>query len=137
MFYHKRPFLTIPNMDDMINFGYTKRMNPRILELNAVSKVFPGVKALDGVSFGVVKGEVRALVGENGAGKSTLIKILGGVFPQDSGAVLFDGKQIHFRSTHQSQLSGISVIYQEFNLLPDLSVAENIFVGREPQKSLY
>jgi ABC-type sugar transport system ATPase subunit len=105
-----------------------------ILQLTAVTKVFPGVKALDSVSFDVAEGEVHSLVGENGAGKSTLIKILGGVFAADSGKIIFGNKQINFRSTHQSQLSGISVIFQEFNLLPDLSVAENIYIGREPKK---
>jgi len=137
VFYHKQPFLTIPNMDDMINFGYTKRMNTKILELDAVSKAFPGVKALDGVSFDVAGGEVHALVGENGAGKSTLIKILGGVFHQDCGTILFNGADIRFKNTHHSQQAGISVIYQEFNLLPDLSVAENIFIGREPRRLLF
>jgi len=105
-----------------------------VLQLKAVTKVFPGVRALDAVGFDVAKGQVHSLVGENGAGKSTLIKILGGVFAQDSGKVIFDDKQMNFRNTHQSQLSGISVIFQEFNLLPDLSVAENIYIGREPKK---
>jgi len=105
-----------------------------VLQLKAVTKVFPGVRALDAVAFDVAKGEVHSLVGENGAGKSTLIKILGGVFAQNSGKVIFDDKQMNFRNTHQSQLSGISVIFQEFNLLPDLSVAENIYIGREPKK---
>jgi len=108
-------------------------MNP-ILQLKAVTKLFPGVRALDSVSFDVAQGEVHALVGENGAGKSTLIKILGGVFAPDSGKIIFDNKQVNFKNTHQSQLSGISVIFQEFNLLPDLSVAENIYIGREPKK---
>jgi len=112
-------------------------MDPEILKLEHISKFFPGVKALDAVSFDVTRGEVHALVGENGAGKSTLIKILGGVFSQDSGTVLFDSADIRFKNTHHSQQSGISVIYQEFNLLPHLSVAENVFIGREPKKLLF
>ncbi len=90
--------------------------------------------AVDNVDFDVRYGEVHALVGENGAGKSTLIKILGGVYELESGTILFDDKQVYFTSTHQSQVSGISIIYQEFNLIPDLSVAENIFIGREPKR---
>ncbi len=104
-----------------------------ILQLIQVSKSFPGVLALDHVDFDVKKGEVVALVGENGAGKSTLIKILGGVHLPDSGRLIFDGKERMFYSTQQSIESGISVIYQEFNLIPDLSVSENIFIGREPK----
>ncbi len=111
------------------------KMNQQILKLTSIGKMFPGVKALDSVSFEVAGGEVHALVGENGAGKSTLIKILGGIFPQDYGTVLFDGKEAHFKNAHQSQQTGISVIFQEFNLLPDLTVAENIFIGREPRRS--
>lgn len=113
------------------------KMTQQILKLTSIGKMFPGVKALDSVSFDVTGGDVHALVGENGAGKSTLIKILGGIFPQDYGTVLFDGKEVHFKNAHQSQQAGISVIFQEFNLLPDLTVAENIFIGREPRKSLF
>jgi ABC-type sugar transport system ATPase subunit len=89
--------------------------------------------AVDSVDFDVRRGEIHALVGENGAGKSTLIKILGGVYLADSGKILMDGREVSFASTHDSQLSRISVIFQEFNLVPDLSVAENIFIGREPK----
>ncbi len=108
-----------------------------ILELKSISKRFPGVKALDNVSFQVEKGEVHALVGENGAGKSTLMKILGGLYKPSSGSVIFNHKEEQFKNAHQSQSSGISVVYQEFNLFPDLTVAENIFVGREPRKGLF
>ena len=104
-----------------------------ILQLNQVTKIFPGVVALDKVDFDVKRAEVHALVGENGAGKSTLIKLLGGVHQPDRGTIIFDGKEVVFISTHQSQMSNISVIYQEFNLVPDLSAAENIFIGREPR----
>jgi ribose transport system ATP-binding protein len=106
----------------------------KLLQLNKITKIFPGVKAVDEVDFDMNKGEIHALVGENGAGKSTLIKILGGVYQPDGGEVVFEGAEVFFTTTHQSHEKGISVIYQEFNLIPDLSVAENIFVGREPRR---
>ncbi len=107
--------------------------NNLLCELKNITKAFPGVVAINNVDFGIRPGEVHALVGENGAGKSTLIKMLGGVYRPDSGDIFFDGKKIVFNSTHESQNSGISVIFQEFNLVPDLTVAENIFIGREPR----
>ncbi len=107
--------------------------NDSILELRGVTKTFPGVVALKNVDFNVKRGEVLALVGENGAGKSTLIKLLGGVHRPDSGTIIFEGRERVFNSTQESQESQISVIYQEFNLVPDLTVAENIFIGREPK----
>jgi ribose transport system ATP-binding protein len=94
-----------------------------------ITKSFPGVKALDQVSFRVALGEVHALVGENGAGKSTLMKILNGVLQANSGAILIDGKPVTFKSTKAAQACGISLIYQEFNLVNTLSVAENIYLG--------
>jgi len=108
--------------------------NDTLLKMVGVTKTFPGVVAVDDVDFDVRYGEVHALVGENGAGKSTLIKILGGVYDLEKGSIFFDGDEVSFTSTHQSLMSGISVIYQEFNLIPDLSVAENIFIGREPKR---
>jgi len=105
------------------------------LQLQGISKSFPGVKALQDVSVDLFPGEVHALVGENGAGKSTLIKILGGLYRADTGRVSLQGREVHIRSPHQAQLLGISVIYQEFNLLPDLTVAENVFAGREPTRA--
>ena len=107
--------------------------NSEFLRTVQLTKRFPGVVAVDKVDFDVRGAEIHALVGENGAGKSTLIKILGGVYLPDSGQVLLDGKSVVFASTHESQLSKISVIFQEFNLIPDLTVSENIFVGREPK----
>ncbi len=110
-------------------------MNGGVERLRTIqlTKSFPGVVAVDRVDFDVRPGEIHALVGENGAGKSTLIKILGGVYLPDTGQILMDGRQVAFTSTHESLESGISVIYQEFNLVPDLTVAENIFIGREPK----
>jgi len=99
--------------------------------MESVSKSFPGVKALDDVSLDVGHGEILGLIGENGAGKSTLMKILSGVYPMDSGAIFLDGQPVQIHNPHQGQQLGISIIYQEFNLMPNLSVMENIFVGRE------
>jgi ribose transport system ATP-binding protein len=102
-----------------------------ILEMNNICKRFPGVIALNNVGLKVKKGEILALVGENGAGKSTLIKILAGVYRKDAGRIIFDGKKVDILSPYHSQQLGISVIFQELNLFPNLSVAENIFIGRE------
>ena len=107
-----------------------------LLRTERLTKSFPGVLAVDKVDFDVRVGEIHALVGENGAGKSTLIKILGGVYLPDGGRIVMDGSEVLFASTHQSQENRISVIYQEFNLVPDLTVAENIFIGREPKTAL-
>jgi ribose transport system ATP-binding protein len=104
-----------------------------LLELRGVSKSFPGVQALHRVDLDVESGEIHALIGENGAGKSTLIKLLSGVFPRDSGAIRFKGTEIAFTSPHEAQQAGIRTLYQEFNLLPQLSVEENIFLGSEPR----
>ncbi len=109
-------------------------MEPAILlEMTGISKSFPGVKALDGVDFHLRAGEVHALIGENGAGKSTLIKILTGVHSKDSGVIRLNGQAIAPESSLEAQELGISSIYQELNLIPSLSVAENIFIGREPK----
>ncbi len=104
-----------------------------LLEMIGITKSFPGVKALDGVNFRLRKGEVHALIGENGAGKSTLIKILTGVYRKDAGALRLGGTAINPQSSLQAQQLGISSIYQELNLIGTLSVAENIFIGREPR----
>ncbi|MGB6118022.1 MAG: sugar ABC transporter ATP-binding protein [Mesorhizobium sp.] len=102
-----------------------------VIEMKGIGKRFPGVVALSDVSFECRRGEVHALVGENGAGKSTLIKILSGVYRPDDGEVLIDGKPVHFRHPVDSLAAGISVIYQEFSLLPERTVAQNLFLGRE------
>jgi len=101
-----------------------------------ITKTYPGVRALDNVDFEVAKGEVHALVGENGAGKSTLMKILAGALPMDSGEILLDGAPVHITSPQKAMDLGISIIYQEFNLVPYLNAAENIFLGREPRGAL-
>jgi ribose transport system ATP-binding protein len=103
-----------------------------ILEVENVSKSFPGVQALDRVSFDLRRGEVHALVGENGAGKSTLMKILSGVYQADEGVIRYKGKPVSFSDVTQASEAGIAIIYQELNLIPHLSVAANIFIGREP-----
>ena len=106
-----------------------------LLRIANVSKGFPGVQALDDVSVDIIAGEVLALVGENGAGKSTLMKILSGVYAPDGGAILLDGAEVAIGSPLHAQRLGIAIIYQEFNLMPNLSVAANIFVGREPARA--
>jgi len=111
-------------------------MSDYIIELSDITKTFPGVKALDNVFMKIISGEVHALVGENGAGKSTLIKILAGVFHPDgkNGLIKIAGKEVNLDNPIIAQECGVSVIYQEFNLLPYLSIAENIFLGRLPTK---
>src|SRR6188474_3430924 len=103
-----------------------------LLEVRGLAKSFPGVKALQGVDFTVRRGEVHALMGENGAGKSTLIKVLTGVHPRDSGTIRLDGVEINPHSPKSAEAIGISTVYQEINLIPHLSVAENICLGRQP-----
>ena len=102
----------------------------KILEIDHVSISFPGVKALDDVSFSIERGTVHALVGENGAGKSTLIKILAGIYQADTGNIMLNGGSVKFRTPHEAQLAGISVVHQDFKLSEPLSVTENIFLGR-------
>ena len=103
-----------------------------LLQAGGIAKSFPGVRALDGVNITVRRGRLNALLGENGAGKSTMMNILAGVFPPDSGTVTLEGRPVSFKNTREAQLAGISIIFQELNLVPGLSIAENIFIGREP-----
>ena len=105
------------------------------VEMNNISKSFGGVKALDNVDLHVKSGEILALVGENGAGKSTLMKILSGAYRKDKGSVMLDGEEVQINSPHIGRELGISIIYQEFALVPDLTVAENIFLGDIYQKN--
>lgn len=105
-----------------------------LLEMRGITKSFPGVLALDAVDFELEGGEVHVLLGENGAGKSTLIKMLSGAYRPDSGEILLDGESISITSASYAQGLGISTIYQEFNLVPELTVAENVFLGRQPRR---
>ena len=105
-----------------------------LLEMRGISKGFPGVRALDGVDFAVGRGEIHGLMGENGAGKSTLIKVLTGVYPRDGGTMLLSGRAVNPRSPMAAEALGISTVYQEVNLIPHLSVAENICLGRQPTR---
>jgi galactofuranose transport system ATP-binding protein len=109
-------------------------MTRAVLEASGITKRFPGVTALDDVRFTARAGEVHALMGENGAGKSTLIKVLTGVHARDSGEVLIEGRPIHPASPREAEAAGIATVYQEVNLIPDLSVAENICLGRQPTR---
>ncbi|TCO77474.1 ribose ABC transporter ATP-binding protein RbsA [Marinisporobacter balticus] len=107
-------------------------MKQPIFEMKAITKEFPGVKALDHVDFKIHKGRVMALLGENGAGKSTLMKILSGVYQKDDGEIIYEGKKVDIKGPKDAQEEGISIIHQELNLIPHLTIGENIFLGREP-----
>ena len=105
-----------------------------ILKMEHVSKLFPGVKALDDVNFVIKRGEIHALVGENGAGKSTLIKIITGIYHPDEGRIFFDGKEVTIKGVEDARDLGIAVIHQELAMAPNMTVAENIYMGRFPTK---
>jgi ribose transport system ATP-binding protein len=105
-----------------------------LLEMKGIGKTFPGVKALEGVHLSIREGQVHALLGENGAGKSTLIKILSGAYTRDEGEIYFDGELVDVRTPADAERLGISTIYQEFNLAPNMTIAENIFLGHLPTK---
>ena len=107
--------------------------NGPLLEMKQICKRFPGVQALRNVSIAVCGGEIHALIGENGAGKSTLMKILAGVYPADSGEIYLNGHRVKISNLQEAQKLGISIIFQEFNLIPHISIGENIFFGRFPQ----
>lgn len=107
-------------------------MASKLLEMKGVSRKFPGVYALKGVDFSLESGEVHALLGENGAGKSTLMKILGGIYSIDEGQIFIDGEEVQINDVKDAQKYGISIIHQEIVLVPYLSIAENIYLGREP-----
>ena len=110
-------------------------MNAPMLELRGITKNFPGVKALDGVNLTLYPGEVHVIAGENGAGKSTIMKVLSGVYKPDEGEILIDGEPIHISNPEMAAKLGIRMIYQELNLIPELSVASNIFLGQESFKN--
>ena len=107
--------------------------NGLLLNLQGIDKVFPGVRALQGVDFKLRSGEIHALMGENGAGKSTLIKVLTGVYTKDNGYIYLEGKEVQIRSPQDAQHLGISTVYQEITLCPNLSVAENMYIGRSDE----
>src|SRR5580692_7366093 len=100
--------------------------------MKGISKSFGTVRVLDGIDFSVAGGEIRALIGENGAGKSTLMKILSGAYSADGGSILIDGEVVTIRSTREAEALGIAIIHQELNMIPQLSVMDNLFLGREP-----
>ncbi|MGB8648400.1 MAG: sugar ABC transporter ATP-binding protein [Anaerolineae bacterium] len=110
-------------------------MGEVILQMEGITKTFPGVRALDNVHFELFKGEVHALVGENGAGKSTLMKVLAGVYPKDAGRITYKGREVEIHNPGAAQRLGISMIHQELNLMPHLTVAQNIFIGRERRQA--
>ena len=112
-------------------------MTEPLLRMAGISKRFPGVQALDNVDFTVAPGEIHALLGENGAGKSTLLKILSGAEKPDAGAIEFAGETIALTNPHDAQRRGIVTIYQEFTLAPNMTIAENVFIGREPGSRLF
>lgn len=111
-------------------------MGEVILTMKDIDKSFPGVHALDHVNFEVKRGEVHALMGENGAGKSTLMKVLTGIYTKDSGTITFEGKDIEFHNTREAQDAGVVIVHQELNMLGHLTVAQNIFIGREFKKGI-
>lgn len=111
-------------------------MGEVILEMKQIDKSFPGVHALDQVDFEVRRGEVHALMGENGAGKSTLMKVLTGIYTKDSGSIIYEGKEIEFHNAREAQDAGVVIVHQELNMVGHLTVAQNIFIGREFKKGI-
>ena len=111
-------------------------MGETILEMKQIDKSFPGVHALDHVDFSVRKGEVHALMGENGAGKSTLMKVLTGIYSKDSGSIVYEGREVAFHNPREAQEAGVVIVHQELNMVGHLTVAQNIFIGREFKKGV-
>jgi ribose transport system ATP-binding protein len=120
----------------MNTLSSTSETHATILRMEGIYKSFPGVQALSDSQFELRAGEVHALVGENGAGKSTLVKILGGIYHKDAGHIFLDGEEVNVTNPRMAQDLGISIIHQELNLMPHLTVAQNIFIGREPRSKL-
>ncbi|MBR5760485.1 MAG: sugar ABC transporter ATP-binding protein, partial [Lachnospiraceae bacterium] len=111
-------------------------MGEVILEMKQIDKSFPGVHALNKVDFNVKRGEVHALMGENGAGKSTLMKVLTGIYTKDSGSIIYEGKEVEFHGAREAQDAGVVIVHQELNMVGHLTVAQNIFIGREFKKGI-
>src|SRR3972149_8188486 len=109
-------------------------MGDVLVLMEGIEKTFPGVHALSQCQFELRTGEIHALVGENGAGKSTLMKVLAGVYHKDAGRIVYKGKEVEIHNPRAAQHLGISMIHQELNLMPHLTVAQNIFIGREPRR---
>ena len=105
--------------------------SPVIIETHDLSRIYPGVVALDNVNYRVYRNKVNVLIGENGAGKSTMMKMLAGVETPSSGKIILDGKEVTLNSTHQAEKHGISIIFQELNLFPNMNVMDNIFMANE------
>ncbi len=112
-------------------------MGEVILTMKGIDKSFPGVHALDHVDLEVRRGEVHALMGENGAGKSTLMKVLTGIYTKDSGTITYEGREVEFHNPKEAQEAGIVIVHQELNMMGHLTVAQNIFIGREPRNGLF
>src|SRR3954464_1101777 len=125
--------LSLHSMQRTCTMAADTEVHP-VVEMRGITIEFPGVKALANVDFVLRAGEVHALMGENGAGKSTLIKALTGVYPVDAGRITLDGAGVEFSGPAQAQAAGISTVYQEVDLCPNLTVAENLLLGREPRK---
>ena len=104
--------------------------------MEGIDKTFPGVHALDQVSLEVRRGEVHALMGENGAGKSTLMKVLTGIYTKDAGTITYEGREVCYASPREAQAAGIVIVHQELNMMGHLTVAQNIFIGREFKKGM-
>jgi len=117
--------------------GYVAENGSPLIEVQGITKEFSGVRVLDHITFSISKGEIFGIIGENGAGKSTLIKIISGIYHPTEGALLFDGKKVTVRDAEVAQKMGINLIPQEFNLIPEMTVAENIFLGKEIQKRVF
>jgi ABC-type sugar transport system ATPase subunit len=121
-------------MDSITDHSAFRIPHSSFLQMRDIAKSFPGAQALAGVDFAAQRGEIHALVGENGAGKSTLMKILAGVVTKDAGEIIFDGREINPQKAAEAQALGVSLVHQELSLAPNLTVAENIFVRREPRR---
>ena len=122
-----------PSIPYVLGADFSEKTMPALLEMRGISKVFPGVRALDNVTLTVETGEIHAICGENGAGKSTLMKVLSGIYPHGSydGDIIYDGASLMNRSISDSESKGIIIIHQELALVPLLSIAENLFLGNE------